>query len=191
MAMEHKAFLFNTTGFNKELASIIITAGLKNNEESLICFINENLEQLKSPYSGEELTAEWEEELEAQDIQELSDFAMTKYYNPDYELGLHSLWDQFLEYFELLQLNYNAEYYVLGKSLESKDFILDPGRMGLGFINSEHTSSMYDELLSLRANFVALCEENNIDRELVSTFNDLIRIYEKANEANCGLLMTF
>lgn len=191
MAMEHKAFLFNTAEFTKQLSTIIITAGTTNNEKSLVCFINENLNKLKSPYSGEKLNIEWKEELEAKDIQELADFAMTKYYNADDELGLSYLWDQFLKSFDKLQLNYNPEYYVIGKPLESKQFVLDPGRMGLGFIYSEHISSMYNELVSLQSNFINVCEENNFDRELISAFDDLIEIYKKADRLNYGLLITF
>lgn len=189
--MEHKSFLFNTSAFKKELSEIILTAGDTENEDLLTCFINENLEDLKSPYSGEELTGEWEEELGTEDVQELADFAMTKYYNPDEELGLSYNWDTLLESFDKLDLKFNSEYYILGESLKSENFNLDPGRMGLGFVNSKDICCIHRELISLKQNFIEICETENFDEEIISAYDELIEIYEEAKESNCGLLMTF
>ncbi|MNK69436.1 hypothetical protein D3C87_888240 [compost metagenome] len=191
MSMEHKSFLFNTSAFTKELSEIILTAGETNNEELLISFINQNLDHLKSPYSGEELTSEWLEELETEDIQELADFAMTKYYNPDEELGLSYVWESLLELFDDLDLKYNREYYILGESLNFKNFILDPSKMGLGFVNSEHVNDIHRELVSLKENFAAICETENFDEKTINVYEELIEIYQEAKESNCGLLMTF
>ncbi|UPZ16628.1 hypothetical protein [Flavobacterium humidisoli] len=189
--MEHKSFLFNTSAFTKELSEIILTAGETDNEKLLISFINQNLNDLKSPYSGEELTAEWIEELETEDIQELADFAMTKYYNPDEELGLSYSWELLLESFDELDLKFNNEYYILGKSLDSENFTLDPGRMGLGFIDSQQISSIHKELISLKQNFTNIFETESLDKEVIQAYEELIEIYEEAKESNCGLLMTF
>lgn len=191
MSMEHKSFLFNTSAFTKELSEIILTAGETDNEKLLITFINQNLNDLKSPYSGEELTAEWVEELETEDIQELADFAMTKYYNPDEELGLSYSWELLLESFDELDLKFNNEYYILGKSLDSENFTLDPGRMGLGFIDSQQISSIHKELISLKQNFINIFETESLDKEVIQAYEELIEIYEEAKESNCGLLMTF
>ena len=191
MSMEHKSFLFNTSAFTKELSEIILTAGETDNEKLLISFINQNLNDLKSPYSGEELTVEWIEELETEDIQELADFAMTKYYNPDEELGLSYSWELLLELFDELDLKFNNEYYILGKSLDSENFTLDPGRMGLGFIDSQQISSIHKELISLKQNFINIFETESLDKEVIQAYEELIEIYEEAKESNCGLLMTF
>lgn len=191
MSMEHKSFLFNTSAFTKELSEIILTAGETDNEKLLISFINQNLNDLKSPYSGEELTVEWIEELETEDIQELADFAMTKYYNPDEELGLSYSWELLLESFDELDLKFNNEYYILGKSLDSENFTLDPGRMGLGFIDSQQISSIHKELISLKQNFINIFETESLDKEVIQAYEELIEIYEEAKESNCGLLMTF
>jgi len=191
MSMEHKSFLFNTSAFTKELSEIILTAGETDNEKLLISFINQNLNDLKSPYSGEELTAEWIEELETEDIQELADFAMTKYYNPDEELGLSYSWELLLESFDELDLKFNNEYYILGKSLDSENFTLDPGRMGLGFIDSQQISSIHKELVTLKQNFINIFETESLDKEVIQAYEELIEIYEEAKESNCGLLMTF
>lgn len=189
--MNHKSFLFNTSDFSKELSEIILNAGNTGNEDLLISFINENLEHLKSPYSGEELFEDWTEELENENIQELADFAMTKYYNPDEELGLSHNWDSLLQSFDKLDLKFNADYYILGKSLKFNNFTLDPGMMGLGFISSDHISSMYLELLNLKPRFIDIFETNDLDSELINSFEKLIKMYKGANEAECGLLMTF
>ncbi|MET3028334.1 hypothetical protein ABXT06_16765 [Flavobacterium sp. UW10123] len=191
MSMEHKSFLFNTSVFTKELSEIILTAAGTENETLLISFINENLDNLKSPYSGQKLTNEWHEELETEDIQELADFAITKYYNPNQELGLSFLWESLLELFDDLDLKYNCEYYILGKSLNYKNFILDPGKMGLGFVNSEHITDIHRELISLKEEFADICEAENFDEKIINAYEDLIMIYQEAKESNCGLLMTF
>ncbi|MFC4476045.1 hypothetical protein [Flavobacterium chungangensis] len=191
MSIEHKSFLFNTSAFTKELSEIILTAGETDNEKLLISFINQNLNDLKSPYSGEELTSAWIEELETEDIQELADFAMTKYYNPDEELGLSYSWELLLESFDELDLKFNNEYYILGKSLDSENFTLDPGRMGLGFIDSQQISSIHKELISLKQNFINIFETESLDKEVIQAYEELIEIYEEAKESNCGLLMTF
>ncbi|MBL0736342.1 hypothetical protein JI750_05565 [Flavobacterium sp. GN10] len=189
--MEHKSFLFNTSAFIKELSEIILTAGDTENETLLISFINENLDNLKSPYSGEKLTKEWHEELETEDIQELADFALTKYYNPDQELGLSFVWESLLELFDDLDLKYNCEYYILGEFLSYKNFTLDPGKMGLGFVNSEHITDIHRELISLKEAFADICETENFDEKIINVYEELIMIYQEAKESNCGLLMTF
>lgn len=191
MSMEHKSFLFNTSAFTKELSEIILTAGDTENETLLISFINENLDNLKSPYSGEKLTKEWHEELETEDIQELADFALTKYYNPDQELGLSFVWESLLELFDDLDLKYNCEYYILGEFLSYKNFTLDPSKMGLGFVNSEHITDIHRELISLKEAFADICETENFDEKIINVYEELIMIYQEAKESNCGLLMTF
>ncbi|MNE67467.1 hypothetical protein D3C80_1630770 [compost metagenome] len=116
---------------------------------------------------------------------------MTKYYNPDEELGLSYVWESLLELFDDLDLKYNREYYILGESLNFKNFILDPSKMGLGFVNSEHVNDIHRELVSLKENFAAICETENFDENTINVYEELIEIYQEAKESNCGLLMTF
>ncbi|WP_438347720.1 hypothetical protein ACP8HI_18885 [Paenibacillus sp. FA6] len=87
MAMEHKAYLFDTDAFSEELREIIITSGATMDTDSLKAFIIKNIGKARSVYTSELLNNEWEREIENGNVQELADFAMTCYYSPEEELG--------------------------------------------------------------------------------------------------------
>lgn len=198
MGMEHKCFLFDTVNFNKELREIIILSGETNNSDVLIKFINSNLSKICSPYTGESLTVDWEDELENGSIQELCDFAMTKYYSPDEEDGLSYAWDALLESLRNLTMNFKTEIYILGSPLESESFIFDPGGMGLGFVYLEDIPVIYSELVGLKQCFMENCltSLSNVlyeidETELIHAYDKLVFIYKTAKEMERGLLITF
>lgn len=62
--MEHKAFLFDTSGFDRELRKIIITSGENNDPNSLIEYIMNNKGKIRSVYTGELLEIDWQNESE-------------------------------------------------------------------------------------------------------------------------------
>ncbi|WP_025699913.1 hypothetical protein [Paenibacillus durus] len=198
MGMEHKAYLFDTDNFNKELSNIIITSGATNDVDSLMVFIVEKIGTVRSVYTGELLNKEWEKELENGEVQELADFAMTCYYSPEKELGLSYAWDALLEALNMMSTKFHPDYYILGRPLESELFKLDPGGMGLGFVYAEDISSMYNELIDLKQLLInnSLPSSNDLVYhitfpELIEAYDELIMLYKEAKEANCGLLMTF
>lgn len=198
MGMEHKSFLFDTDKFKKELMLTIIKSVEVNSSEMLLTFINTNLSEIQSPYTGDSLTDGWEEEINNGDIQELSDFALTKYYSPDEELGLAYDWDALLEAIDGLPLKLQRDYYILGQPLETESFVLDPGAMGMGFVFAEDIPGMYQELVSLREYFVKNCLTLSEDvlyelseSELISAYDTLTELMKYAKDKECGLLMTF
>ncbi|MNI77293.1 hypothetical protein D3C73_1335750 [compost metagenome] len=80
----------------------------------------------------------------------------------------------------------------------SGEFELDPGRMGLGFIDAGDIPSMHQELLKLKQTLVddgvpsSSEEEEELDmEELIEAYEELVSLYSEANEAKQGLLMTF
>jgi hypothetical protein len=87
-------------------------------------FLSRSISECYSPYDGEPLTAPWESNLEAGDIQELADFALTKFYAPDANQGVGHNW------IELdAQLPEEARRALLGLSVAG----FDPGRQGAYF----------------------------------------------------------
>lgn len=198
MSMDHKAFLFDTVSFNKELANSILDAGTTHNVESLHKFIHDNIGRTYSIYTGEPITSEWENELQNGDVQELADYALTCFYSPEEDIGLSCYWDALLNGLGLLPLKHQVEYYIIGRPLTSGDFVLDPGFMGLGFVYFEDIPHMYNELVSLKKQFIhvmpRLAKEFDDEitmEDLSESYNELIQIYECAKAKKSGLMMTF
>lgn len=197
MTMEHKAFLFNTEQFNKELRPIILAASKNYDLNLLRSYIMENIGKVRSIYSGELLENNWENELELGNIQELDDFSMTCFYNPEDDLGLSYSWDILIEVLKTLSTGFDAEYYILGRPLETDTFRLDPGGMGMGFVQMNDTPLILQDLIDLRG---ALIEDGTIPAEalyectlseLIAAYDELIALYKEAVEHKSGLLITF
>ncbi|OAB38857.1 hypothetical protein [Paenibacillus glacialis] len=198
MAMEHKAYLFDTDAFSEELGEIIIASGATNDIDSLKAFITKNMGKVRSVYTGELLNNEWEKEIENGSVQELTDFAMTCYYSPEEELGFSYTWDALLEALSMVSPKFHPDYYILGRQLESGGFTLNPGGMGLGFVYADDIPSMYNELIDLKQKFIdnGMPSSNDLVYqitfpELIEAYDELIILYKEAKEAKCGLLMTF
>ncbi|RAT96299.1 hypothetical protein [Brevibacillus sp. Leaf182] len=196
--MEHKAFLFDTSGFDRELRKIIITSGENNDPNSLIEYIMNNKGKIRSVYTGELLEIDWQNELELGNVQELADFALTRFYSPEDDSGLSYSWDGVLEALKMLPTRFNPEYCVLGRSIESEKFRLDPGGMGMGIVQSEDVPLILKDLIDLKSTFIqnglppiedSLYEYNL--QELNEAYNQLILLYREARDNNKGLLMTF
>ena len=104
MTLDHKAFIFDYDAFIKELADILENALVKNKIHELIAFIENNLSYLKHPDEGEYLDYSWKEIIETEDTSEYGDIAITKYYNPDDNIGLSCIFLKNLD--NLFILNY-------------------------------------------------------------------------------------
>ncbi|WBL45591.1 hypothetical protein LOR37_12875 [Clostridium estertheticum] len=161
-------------------------------------FINNHIGKVKSAYTGDLVNHNWEREMENGGIQELADFAMTCYYSPEEEIGLSYDWDELLAAISMLSTTFEPDYYILGHTLESEIFKLDPGGMGIGFIYAEDIAVMHNELINLKQSFI----DNGMPKledvvyeiafpELIEAYEELILIYNQAEEINCGLLITF
>ncbi len=141
--MEHKAYEFDWDSFNSELRPILEQSISNDQNANLYSFINTNIEYLTDPYEGELLDKDWEEQLEAKSIQELGDFALTKYYNVTEDYGLSDNWLPLQD--EVSQKIINA---LLGTSISG----FDPGCYGSYFQNSNQ-----------REENAALLSESNIE----------------------------
>ena len=94
MTIEHKAFIFDYNAFVKELAEILENAITHNESHQFIAFIENNLSYLKHPDEGEPLNYSWKQTIEIGDVNEYGDIAITKYYNPDNDIGMSYNWMQ-------------------------------------------------------------------------------------------------
>lgn len=195
--MEHKAFLFDTQGFDQELRKIIVTSGEENEPKPLHEYIVNNIGKVRSVYTRELLENNWENELELGGVQELADFAMTCFYSPEDDRGLSYLWDAPLETLKMLPTKMDPEYYILGHPIESETFSLDPGGMGLGIIEMNDIPVVLKDLKDLRGaileNGMPLSEVlyEHTFSEIVEAYDELIKLYNEAADMRTGLLMTF
>lgn len=198
MSMEHKAFLFDTDKFNSKLAELLSSCHSKDDIQLIRSFINENIDDIKSPYDGEDLEIDWEDELENKDIQEYADFAITYCYNPDDEDGLSCCWQGILECLKKVKLKFPAEYYILGNSVKLGDELLDPGQQGLGIIAAQDIYEMWTEIAACKEKVINEYDrlaENDIYEstkdEIADSYDDLCRLFYDAHQQGMGLLMTF
>ena len=178
MSMEHKAFIFDYQSFIKELANILDEALKTGENEALIDFIEENVAFLKDPYEGEPLDASWKEIIEIEDVNQYGDFALTKFYNPQEDIGLSYDWETLQE---LLQSEGLKQDIVLGEVFGSEDNCFDPGKQGSYFQSSEQVNK--------NLQFI----NNLIKRkpEVASELGELVEMLQQASEVQKGLYITF
>lgn len=196
MGMEHKAFVFDTKTYMEQLNNLLVDRGANDDIATIRQFIEEHLDIMKSPYTGDELNEDWGEEIEKGDIQEYADFALTGYYNLNEDIGLSYEWDRLLEALKKLDL-IEAEYCILGKSIQKENFRIDPGYCGLGLVYAEDIPGLYQKLIT----FQNRLDEMNIEElksfieieqeDLKSVFEDLIFIFQSALNDKKGLMFTF
>ncbi|WP_166243409.1 hypothetical protein [Paenibacillus turpanensis] len=198
MGMEHKAYLFDTNRFDRELKPVINTSVLLSDTKGLEDFISSHVGEVRSVYTGELLGIDWKNSLENGGIQELCDIALTLYYSPDEDMGLSYGWDALNEALSMTSIKFPSDYYILGESIEYGSFQLDPGGLGLGFVYSKDIAIMYNDLVSIKSalNHNGLPDPNAVlyqltKSELLETYNELVLLYSAAYEKKWGLLMTF
>lgn len=92
MAMEHKAFAFDWLSFESELRPILEASLAGGTGESLCAFIDRHQRELVDPYEGKPIQGNWRSTLESGHVQELGDFALTKFYDPTEDYGLGAAW---------------------------------------------------------------------------------------------------
>lgn len=179
MAMEHKAFIFDYALFEQELLPTIKRAIESGKKNELIDFIRKNVEKLKDPYEGDQLSEDWENMIENGDIDEYADFCLTKYYDPTQDIGLGNDWIVAQELFETYVPG--SGNILLGMPIHVGDEYFDPGKMGSYFCSFEHLKEGLGTISELaRSGLVG-------SREI-----DLIEgIYLKARGMNKGLYVTF
>ena len=91
MSMEHKAFVFDTEKFHAEIEPVMKDS-IKNAEVAHR-YICEHLDELQSPYMGDELGEDWEEEFGELTLQTYFDILLTTCYDVEDNRGLGEMWD--------------------------------------------------------------------------------------------------
>ena len=127
--MEHKAFDFDWNSFEAELLPILLPALKAEDSAKILSFIESNLNYISDPYEGERLADKWRDELVSLPIQDIADYALTKYYSVIDGFGLGDSWIQISD--ELHQYEVDA---LLGNSFE----VFDPGCYGSYFQSLAH-----------------------------------------------------
>ncbi|WP_026503736.1 hypothetical protein [Butyrivibrio sp. NC3005] len=195
--IEHRAFLFDTDLFDRECRDLILNSGVKDEPGTVKKFVEDNSKRIKSPYWGDDIDQDWEDEMETKDVQEYADFAMTAYYNPSDDIGLEEQWDIVLEALNRLGFE-QAQEAVLGKTVSKDGFTLDPGRCGFGILTAEEVSKIFYKLKELEPKIdKADIEEMDLmlddmdESDLSEAFQRLLDIYRSAKIENKGLLLTF
>ncbi|APP74482.1 hypothetical protein [Xanthomonas vesicatoria] len=138
MSFSHKAFSFDWAAFERELAPKLKQALQLEDARPLEDFIEAHIDSVRDPYEGEPVTEDWRSMLEAGDVQELADFALTRYYQPSADFGIGEEWEALSR--EMPEAERAA---LLGSAFES----FDPGRMG-SYFQSERVAA--DSLRALR-----------------------------------------
>lgn len=135
MSMSHKAFAFDWIGFDRELAPTLALALKEDATAPLEAFIDDHLDDLCDPYEGEPLLIDWRALLSVGDVQEVSDFALTKYYRLVEDFGVGDNWLDLST-----DLSESQQRALLGEPFGEKGHLFDPGRMGAYFQSPERVA---------------------------------------------------
>lgn len=195
MSMEHKAFLFDCEQFFQT------TKGLMKKTANDLNFAKEYIGQhysmFCSPYTGELLQSDWEQELSGDTIQEYFDFLLTSCYDVNSDWGLGYLWDGVEEAIKAMGILENPGKALLGDALYVGDILVNPGGMGLGIIKTAQVAEILGKLLANRdmLNMLNSDMENLLydvePEEIVKGYDDLCNIYREALKQGKGIMFTF
>lgn len=147
MSFDHKAFAFEWTPFQVEMAGLLGQALRTGDASRLERFIDANLAVCASPYDGEKLNSGWRRSLTVAGLQEIADFALTRYYDPSDDHGLHDEWGEIEG-----RLSETARNALLGTPFrEGEHAVFDPGLMGSYFQSPEQVRASLSTLRALDA----------------------------------------
>jgi hypothetical protein len=178
MALEHKAFIFDYSSFQAELQPLLEEALRSGEVFALVDFINKNLPALSDPYEGERLTSGWWSLLEEKDAHQYGDFALTKYYDPQADIGLGRRWETTEA--ALVQAFGSAKA-LLGSPLGTPGNLFDTGKAGAYFQTAEEVQGNRDRLE----------EAARRDPALRASAQGVLRMLNAAAEGDRGLYVTF
>ncbi len=179
MVLEHKAFVFDYSSFQDELMDILVNSLKTETTDRLKQFILQNLSSLKDPYEGDMLDSDWESLMEVYDAHQYGDFAITKFYNPQDDVGLGYDWQ---ELDELLNQELDSKYSILlGSTIGSKDNLFDPGKIGFYFQSLQQVNNNLEIIKTL------IREKP----ELVEPLKIAIAMFQSAVSESKGLYITF
>ena len=193
MSMEHKAFVFDTEKFHAEIEPVMKDS-IKNAEVAHR-YICEHLDELQSPYTGDELGEDWEEEFGELTLQTYFDILLTTCYDVEDDRGLGEMWDAVNEVIKSLDVFEYGEVPVLGCQVEINSVIVDPGMEGLGIIDGDEVAEILERLKENRDEAESAEPEDLLyeaePEEWMKAYDDLCSLYEAALSQKKGLLLTF
>lgn len=193
MSMDHKAFVFCTEKFHAEIEPVMKDS--VNNPEVARRYICEHIDELQSPYTGDYLDENWEEEFDELSIQVYFDILLTACYSVDEDCGLADMWDAVEEVIQSLGVFEEGENPVLGSEVVVGDVTVDPGMQGLGIVESGDVACILERLLENRDEAEGV-EPDDLTcdaepEEWMEAYDDLCSLYEDALQQKKGLLFTF
>ena len=169
--MEHKAFEFDWDAFDADLRRVLINALESNNTASLLTYIDGNISELTDPYEGNWLETDWRSQVEnADDVHELGEFALTRFYDPLADSGVGAPWIDLGE-----SLPEQFQKAMLGQTVGPPDNPFDPGRMGSYFQSPDQVIQSFDDLSAVRDSRLA----------------DYLSLLEACRPKNRGIYVTF
>lgn len=175
--MEHKAFLFDYIRFERELQPILVHALSSAECSGLVHFINKNVRELRDPYDGDPLDANWESLIEIPDAHQYGDFALTKFYDPREDIGLGGDWEDIQQ--QIAEISNLTSCPILGDTIGPKVTPFDPGKMGAYFQSFQQAQDNHAYLLI-------------VSRKSSSLFLDeAVELLAKAVNKQLGLYITF
>lgn len=128
MSISHKAFAFDWNAFDVGLAPILRKALDDDDAAGLVEFIEQERSRFTDPYNGDALPEDWRRRMEVGDVQELADFALTRYYRVGEDRGVGSAWLSVTK-----TLTAEQSVALLGTPFGMLERLFDPGRLGSYF----------------------------------------------------------
>ena len=193
MSMVHMAFVFDTEKFYAEIAPVMKDS-IKNTEvaHQYIC---DHLDMLQSPYTGNELDEDWEEEFSELTLQVYFDILLTACYDVEDDRGLCEMWDAVNEVIKGLDVFEEGELPVTGWEVAIDDVVVDPGMQGLGIIDCDEVAEIL-KVLEENRDEAANAEPEDLlyeaeSEEWMEAYDDLCNLYKEALRQKKGLLFTF
>ncbi|WP_172502522.1 hypothetical protein [uncultured Phocaeicola sp.] len=193
MSMDHKAFVFDTKKFHAEIEPVMKDS-VKNTEvaHQYIC---DHLDELQSPYTGDELDESWEEEFGELTLQVYFDILLTACYDVEDDRGLGEMWDTVNEVIKELDVFEEGELPVTGWEVQIDEVVVDPGMQGLGMIDCDEVAEILKILKENRYEAANAEPEDLLyetePEEWMEAYDDLCSLYEEALSQKKGVLLTF
>ena len=144
MSMEHRAYIFDYCAFDRELRAVLVHALEAGDWSDVHRFVDTHRSSLANPYDGQPLEQDWRTAVASARPEVSGAVALTKYYDPVANIGLHAEWRDVFDALE--QAAAGGGSIMLGDPIVGGGRVFDPGLLG----------TYLQEPLRIRTNLVAL-----------------------------------